>query len=119
MSAILALESLALVVTAAVLLILTATHTSTRLWAALTVVVFALIAAAVLGFGARGLLRLQPGFRSPVLLLQLLTLPVTYSLGFQAGRLVIALPIMAAAVSVIVLLFTPSARQALDRTLNL
>jgi hypothetical protein len=36
-------------------------------------------------------------------------------LGVQAGRIVIAAPIMAAAVAVLVLLLTPSARKALDR----
>jgi hypothetical protein len=50
-----------------------------------------------------------------VLFIQLLALPVTYSLGFQAGRLAIALPIMLVALAVIALLMTGSARRKLDR----
>jgi hypothetical protein len=46
---------------------------------------------------------------------QLLALPVSYSLAFQAGRVEYGAPIMVAALAVIFLLFTPPARQALDR----
>jgi hypothetical protein len=52
-----------------------------------------------------------------VVLIQLLTLPVTYSLALQAGHLLVGGPILVAALAVLALLFTPSARHALDRVL--
>jgi hypothetical protein len=110
-------EAAALAVVAVVLLVLAFVHTTTRLWAAVAIVGFALLAAAVLALCARGLLRLRPSARSPVILVQLLALPVGYDLGVQAGRLLIALPILAAAITVLVLLLLPSSRQALDRIL--
>ncbi|MGX7679334.1 hypothetical protein ACSMXN_10595 [Jatrophihabitans sp. DSM 45814] len=110
-------EAVALLGAAVVLLVLIAVHTTTRLWAAFAVVGFALGAAAVLWLCARGLNRLRPSARTPVVLIQLLTLPVTFSLGFQAGRLFIAVPILLAALATLVLLFTPEARQSLDRVL--
>jgi hypothetical protein len=61
------------------------------------------------------LLGLRPSARSPVVLIQLLALPVGYSLGLQAGRPVAGVPILLLAVAVLVALFTPTARAALDR----
>lgn len=109
------LEAATLTVTALALLVLAFVHTTTRLWAAVSIVGFALLAAAVLALCARGLLRLRPSARSPVILMQLLAVPVGYSLGFQAGRLLVGAPILIVAVAVLVLLLTPSSRQALDR----
>jgi hypothetical protein len=114
---IVAAQAAALVGTAGVLVVLAIVHTTTLLWAAFAIIGFALVGAAVLALCARGLLRLRPSSRSPIILIELICLPVTYSLGFQAGRIAVAAPIMAAAVVVLVLLFTPSARQALDRVL--
>jgi hypothetical protein len=108
-------EAVALAVTAVVLLVLSFTHTTTRLWAALTIAAFALLAAAILWLCARGLLALRASASTPALLLELLALPVTYDLGFQAGRYAIAVPIMLAAVVVIVLLLAAPSRRALDR----
>lgn len=116
-AALVALEAAALGVTAAVLVVLALVHTTTRLWAALAIVAFAVGGAAFLGLCARGLVRLRPSARTPVVLVQLLALPVGYSLGFQAGRPVVGTPILAVAVAVLVLLFTPAARAALDRAL--
>jgi hypothetical protein len=82
---------------------------------ALTGALIALIGAAVLAFGARALWHLHPAARSPVVVLQLLALPVAYSLGFQAGRIWYGGPIMLIALAVLFLLFTPPAREALDR----
>jgi len=114
---IVAAEAAALVVTALVLIVLAFVHTSTRLWAALAIVGFALLAAAILLLCARGLMRLRPSARSPVVIVQLLALPVGYSLGIQSGRMAIAGPMLAAALATLVLLATPSARRALDRIL--
>lgn len=110
-------EAAALAVTALVLLVLAFVHTTTRLWAAAAIVGFALLAAAVLAVCARGLLLLRPAARSPVILVQLLALPVGYSLGIQAGRPLVGVPILLVATSVLVLLLLPSSRQALDRML--
>jgi hypothetical protein len=109
------IESAALLVAAIALLVLIFVHTSTRLWAAFSVAGFALLGASLLWFCSRGLQQLRPSSRTPVVLVQLLALPVTYDLGFQAGRVAIALPILATAVAILILLFTPSARVALDR----
>jgi len=113
-AAIVLAEAAALVVTALVLIVLTFVHATTRLWAALAITGFVLFGAAVLALCARGLLRLRPSARSPVVLVQLLALPVGYSLGIQSGRLLIAGPILLAAVAVLVLLLSRSSRQALD-----
>ncbi len=58
-----------------------------------------------------------PAARSPIVVLQLLALPVAYSLWFQAGVAVYGAPIMLAALATLFLLFTPPAREALDRDL--
>jgi hypothetical protein len=50
-----------------------------------------------------------------MVVLQLLALPVGYSLAFQAGRVGYGGPILVAALVVLYLLFTPPARAALDR----
>lgn len=110
-----AVEALGLLVVAMVLAGLAFVHTSNRLWAALAIVGFALLGGLVLAGCARGLLRLRPSARSPVVLIQLLALPVGYSLGIQAGRPLAGVPVLLLAVAVLVVLFTPSARAALDR----
>lgn len=110
-------QSAALAVTAVVLLVLAVVHSTTRLWAALAVAGFAVLGAVVLYLCGRGLLALRPSSRSPVVLLELIALPVGYSLGIQAGRALIGLPVLVSALAVLVLLFTPTARAALDRVL--
>jgi len=110
-------EAAALAGTALVLLVLAFVHTTTRLWAAVAIVGFALVGAAVLALCGRGLVRLRPSARSPVILVQLLAVPVGYSLGVQAGRALVGVPILIVAIAVIVLLLLPSSRQALDRVL--
>ena len=110
-------EAAGLVATAAVLLVLAFAHTTTRLWAAVAIVGFALLGAVVLAGCGRGLLRLRPSARSPVILVQLLAVPVGYSLGIQAGRVLVGVPILLVAIAVLVLLLLPSSRQALDRVL--
>jgi hypothetical protein len=76
---------------------------------------FALLGAVVLGSCARGLLGLRPAARTPVVVIELLALPVGYSLGFQAGLMAYGAPIIVSALAVLYLLFTPPARKALDR----
>ncbi|MDQ2837546.1 MAG: hypothetical protein M3Y42_08205 [Actinomycetota bacterium] len=114
-AALVALQAAALAVVAVVLAVLAVVHSSTRLWAALSIVGFAVLGAVVLWLCARGLVALRPSARSPIVLLELIALPVGFDLGFQGGRLAIALPILVVALAVLVLLFTPTAREALDR----
>ena len=82
---------------------------------ALLIAAMALGGATVLGLSGRGLLRLRPSGRTPVVVLQILALPVSYSLAIQAGRVGYGGPILVAAVVVLYLLFTPPVRAALDR----
>jgi hypothetical protein len=110
-------QAVALAVTAVALVVLAFVHSSTRLWAALSIVGFAVLGAVVLYLCARGLYALRPSARSPIVLLELIALPVGYSLGIQAGRVAVGVPVLVSAVAVLVLLFTPSARAALDRVL--
>jgi hypothetical protein len=114
-AALVLVEAAALAVVAAALLVLAFVHTTTRLWAAVAIVGFALLGSAVLALCARGLAQLRPSARSPVILVQLLALPVGYSLGIQAGRVLIGVPILLLAIAVLALLMLPSSRQALDR----
>jgi hypothetical protein len=110
------IEAVGLLIAAIILLVLIVVHTSTRLWAAFAVAGFAVLGASVLWLCARGLLHLRPSSRTPVLMIQLLALPVTYSLGIQAGWYWIGVPIMALAVATIVLLLVRPSRVALDRS---
>lgn len=109
------LESLALVAAAVVLLVKTIVGSPNQLLAAVSLAVIALVAAAVLALCGRALLRLRPAARTPVVLLQLLALPVSFDLAFQAGRLGYGAPILVAALAVLFLLFTPPVRAVLDR----
>ncbi|MFL6164492.1 MAG: hypothetical protein ACJ74U_20030 [Jatrophihabitantaceae bacterium] len=108
-------QAAGLLVTAIALLVLAVAHSSQRLWAALAIAGFALLGALVFYACGCGLLGLRPSARSPIVLLELLALPVGYSLGIQAGRALVGIPVLISAVAVLVLLFTPSARAALDR----
>lgn len=80
---------------------------------------FALGTAIALLAGARGLWQLNPAARTPMVVIQLLLIPVSYSLAFQAERVGYGGPILVAAISIIYLLFTPPAREALDRDLTI
>jgi len=114
-SVIVALESLALTATAAFLVVDTAIGHPDSVGRALLGAALALVGALALAFGARGLVRLRSSARTPVVVLQLLALPVSYSLAFQAGRVGYGGPILVAALAVLYLLFTPPARAVLDR----
>jgi len=74
----------------------------------------ALLGMLVLLACVRGILALRWAARTPIIVIELLALPVSYSLGFQAGRMGYGAPILISAVAVLYLLFTPPARAALD-----
>jgi hypothetical protein len=109
------LEAAGLVATAVLLLVKTAVGRPTSLAGAVLGAAMALAAAAVLAAAARALLRLRPAARTPVVVLELLALPVAYSLAFQAGLVEYGGPLLVVALAVLFLLFTPPARAVLDR----
>jgi membrane associated rhomboid family serine protease len=113
--AILALEALGLLGVTGFLVFSTLTGHPGSVARALLGAAFALLGAIALAAGARSLLRLNPAARTPIVVIQLLAVPVSYSLAFQAGRVGYGGPIFVAALSVIYLLFTPPVRAALDR----
>jgi len=110
-------QAAALGVITVVLVVLAVVHSSQRLWAALAIAGFALLGALICYLCGRGLLALRPTARSPIVLLELLALPVGFSLGVQAGRPLAGIPVLVSALAVLALLFTPTARTALNRTL--
>ena len=111
----LGLEAFGLLVGAAVLLVDTVTGHPTDRASALLTVAFAVGGALALGFGARGLLRLRPAARTPIVVLQVLAVPVGYQLAFDSERPEWGWPILLVAVAVLYLLFTPPVRAVLDR----
>jgi hypothetical protein len=112
------LQVLALAGAAAIVLVKAATQKSTNAAGAVLLGAIALVGAAALVFCARGLLRLRPATRTPVLVIEFLALPVSYSLAFQAGRVGYGAPILLSALAVIYLLFTPPVREILDRSIG-
>jgi hypothetical protein len=111
-------EALGLILAAAVLVDKIVTGHPHSVAGAWLLVAIVLLGAAVLGLCGRGLLRLRPAARTPVVVLQMLALVVGYSLAFQAGRVGYGGPVLIAAVAVLYLLFTPPAREALDRDIT-
>jgi hypothetical protein len=109
------LEALALLAGAAFTLVSTVTGSPDDLGRALLLAALAIAGAALLVTAGRGLLRLRPSARTPVLIMQLLALPVAYSLWFQADIPAYGAPILVAALVTIYLLFAPPSRAALDR----
>ena len=117
-AAIVAAEAVGLLVAAGVLVTKTVTGHPASVGRALVGAALAVFGAAVLALCARGLMLLRYAARTPVIVLQLLALPVGYSLAFQAGRVGYGGPVLVAALAVLYLLFTPPARAALDRDLT-
>jgi hypothetical protein len=113
--AVIGLESLALLGVAVFLLVDAITGNPKSVGAALLIGLGTLLGGVLLGYCARGLWRLQPGARTPAVVLQLLALPVSYDMAFQAGRYGYGGPILVAALAVLYLLFTPPVRAVLDR----
>lgn len=109
------IEAVALFALAVLLLVKTITGHPHSLPAALLGVALALFGAALLAFCARGLADLRPSARSPVVVIELLALPVSYSLAFQAGLVAYGAPILLFALAVLYLMFTPPVREVLDR----
>ena len=115
---IVAAEAVGLLVAAGVLVAKTVTGHPASVGRARVGAALAVFGAVVLALCARGLMLLRYAARTPVIVLQLLALPVGYSLAFQAGRVGYGGPVLVAALAVLYLLFTPPARAALDRDLT-
>jgi hypothetical protein len=113
--ALIGLQGLGLLVAAGVLLADSIFGHPTDRASALLGAAFALAGGLAFGFGARGLLRLRPAARTPVVVLEVLTVPVAYSVAFDSGRYAYGGPILLVALAVLYLLFTPPARAVLDR----
>jgi hypothetical protein len=107
-----ALEAVAAVAAAVVMAVLTASGNVTSTASALGIVVFALIAAAVLAGCARGLWRVASWARGPVVALQLLLALLGYTAAFTAQSPQVGVPMLAAAAVELYLLATPEARLA-------
>jgi hypothetical protein len=116
--ALIGLQALALVAAAGIVLVKAATQTSSDLAGALLLGAIALAGAFALGACVRALLRLRPAARTPVVVIELLALPVSYTLAFQADRVGYGAPILLSALAVIYLLFTPPVREVLDRPIG-
>lgn len=111
-------EAAALVAVMVIVLVKTVAGNPDSIGRALSDAGLAAAGALLLLLGVRGLARLRPAARTPVIVMQLLALPVAYSLAFQAHRAAYGGPILVAALAVIYLLFTPPARAVLDRDIS-
>jgi hypothetical protein len=110
------LEGVALVLLAVVNVVLTALSDAGSVPLALGGAVLLAIFGGGLILLARALRRLRPPARSPVVAVQIVALPVGWTLTSANGRPEIGLPVLALAVAVLALLFgTAQARDALAR----
>jgi hypothetical protein len=107
-------QGLALVAIAVVLIVDTIVGSPHSLFGGLGGAALALIAAAVLLVLGFYLAALRRWARSPIVVLQVLWLPVSFSLAFQAGRPAYGGPILVSAIAILLLLATPEARAAFD-----
>jgi hypothetical protein len=103
-------EAVAAVAGAATTAVVTASGQVTSTANAVGIAVFALLAAGVLGGCARGLWRVAPWARGPVVALQLLLALLGYTAAFTAQAPQIGVPMLAAAAVTLYLLATPESR---------
>jgi hypothetical protein len=109
-----AIEAAVLVGFACYVAIATAVSIPDRLPNALVLAGFAAGAGVLLGLLARSLASLRAWARSPIVVVQIVFLPVGVSL-VEAGRGVVGAGVLLLAGAVLFLLFTPRSRAALDR----
>jgi hypothetical protein len=115
---VLAAQGLAFVALAVIVVAKVVTGDPHSVAGALLDAVAALLAALVLALCARAMLQLRPAARTPVVVIELLALPVGYTLAFGAHRPGYGAPILVSALAVLYLLFTPTVRAALDRDVD-
>jgi hypothetical protein len=114
-AAIIAVQGAALLALAVIVVVKTIAGHPHSLAGALLGAALALVAAGVLGACARSLLAMRSLARTPVVVIELVALPVSYSLTFQAHLVGYGAPILVSALAVLYLLFTPTSRATLDR----
>lgn len=105
-----ALEGLVLIGLAVLLVVKTATSDPSSVFGALSGALLALLAAAALILLAGQVVRERRWARTPIVVLQVLWVPVGFSLAFQAGRPEYGVPLLVAAIGTLVLFATPAAR---------
>lgn len=112
-AAIVALEGVALIAVGPILLVggilMSEPDSPARAWAE---VVLAIGGGGLMLVLARALSRVVGWSRAPVIVTQVLAAPVGYSLAVPSGQPLIGIPILAAAATVVYLLFTPEANLA-------
>ena len=117
-AALVAMEGAALLVLAVVNVVLTALDDAGSVPLALAGALLLAIFGAALLLLARALRALRPPARSPVVAVQIVALPVGWTLASTNGRPEIGVPVLVLAIAVLVLLFaTAEARDALARNL--
>jgi hypothetical protein len=109
-AALAALEGLVLVGLGVLLIVKTATSHPQSVFGALSGALLALVAAAALIFLAARVVQERRWARTPIVVLQILWLPVGFSLAFQAGRPEYGAPLLVAAIGTLALFATPAAR---------
>lgn len=115
-AAVVVAEGVALLVLAVVEAVSTIVSDAASVSLALVTAAFAAAAGALLLWLARGLVELRRAARTPVVVLQLIALPIGWNLIGSSGRPELGLPVLLLAVAVLVLLFgTEDARAALRR----
>ncbi|MGI8625900.1 MAG: hypothetical protein ACR2J5_04910 [Geodermatophilaceae bacterium] len=112
-AAIVALEGVAVLALGPILLVggilLGRPDSLSRAWAE---VVLAIAAGTLILFLARALSKAAGWSRAPVLVIQILAMPVGYSLAFPSEQPLYGIPVLAAGATVLYLLFTPAAQLA-------
>ena len=117
-AALVAVEGAALLVLAVVNVVLTALDDAGSISLALAGSALLVIFGGALVLLARALRALKPPARSPVVAVQVVALPVGWTLAGSNGRPEIGVPVLVLAIAVLVLLFaTAEARDALARDL--
>lgn len=105
-------ETAALLAIAVVYIVKTLTGHPHDVGAALSTAGIAIASAALFAVLSRALMAHRLWSRSPVVVVQIVLLPVGFSLTFQAGRPAYGAPILLAALGVLYLLATPDGRAA-------
>lgn len=109
------LQAAALAVGAVALLIETALGRASDVGRALADAGCAVFVTVVFVLLGRAVTALRPAARTPLVVLEVIALPVGYSLLTQSDRPVYGVAVLLSALVVLVLLFTPGARSQLDR----
>jgi hypothetical protein len=107
-----ALEGVALVVLGGIWLVATVTGSPASRSSSLAGAVFVVVIGAVVLRLALGVRRLQSWARTPLLVLQMLFLPIGATITFSAGQPGYGLPVLLVSVTILVLLMTRASRLA-------